>query len=79
MAVLEEFLCLQNGTDVRGIALNGVEGEPITLDGVKAASIAKAFCIWLKEKLNKASICVAVGYDSRLSAPMLSVAITEAI
>ena len=79
MAVLEEFLCLQNGTDVRGIALNGVEGEPITLDGVKAASIAKAFCIWLKEKLNKASVCVAVGYDSRLSAPMLSVAITDAI
>ena len=79
MAILEEFLRLQNGTDVRGVALDGVEGEPITLDGAKAANIAKAFCLWLKEKVNKPSVCVAVGYDSRLSAPMLSGAITDAI
>ena len=64
---------------MRGIALDGIEGELITFDGAKAASIAKAFCIWLKEKLNKVKVCVAVGYDSRLSASMLSEAITDAI
>ena len=27
---LQEYLNLKNGTDVRGVALNGVEGEPLT-------------------------------------------------
>jgi phosphomannomutase len=79
MVTLEELLCLQNGTDVRGVALAGVEDEPITLDEEKVASIAKAFCVWLKEKLNKSHVCVAVGYDSRLSSPMLSNVITNAL
>ena len=79
MAVLEEFLCLQNGTDVRGVALDGIENEPITLDVNKVASIAKAFCVWLKQRLNKSSVSIAVGHDSRLSAPILSAAIMDAI
>lgn len=79
MKDLQEFLRLQNGTDVRGVALEGIEGEPVTLDEESATEIAKAFCAWLKEKTNQSSVCVAVGYDSRLSAPALSKAVLQGI
>ena len=37
---------LQNGSDVRGVALAGVENEPVTLDdaAVRAIAALRAFC-----------------------------------
>lgn len=63
---------LQNGSDIRGIALEGIEGEYVNLtDGVTRA-IAKAFVVWLNERKGERKQTVAVGSDSRLSSPAAS-------
>ncbi|MBQ8290955.1 MAG: phosphomannomutase/phosphoglucomutase [Clostridia bacterium] len=76
---LQDYLNLRNGTDVRGVALEGIEGEPITLTEEAAANIAKAFCVWLISHTGKTTVRVAVGYDSRLSAPALCKAVVAGI
>ncbi len=76
---LEEYLKLRNGTDVRGVACEGVEGEPVTLTEEKASYIAKAFCVWLGERIHAKRVTVAVGYDSRISSPALCEAIVKGI
>ena len=60
---------LQNGSDVRGIALEGIEGEHVNLDGKAAYEIAKAFAIWLEEKTGKKNVKITLGRDSRISGP----------
>ena len=68
---LQEYLHLRNGTDVRGVAVDGVAGEPITLTPAAAQNIVAAFCKWLSEKTGKQKLLIAVGHDSRISAPIL--------
>ncbi|MGO5358736.1 phosphomannomutase/phosphoglucomutase [Anaerofustis sp. LCP19S3_F7] len=63
---------LQNGSDVRGIALEGVKGEEVNLTNEASYKIAKAFSIWLKKRLNKDSVKITLGRDSRLSGPALA-------
>lgn len=60
---------LQNGSDVRGIALEGIEGEHVNLDAQAAFRIAAAFGKWLKERLGKDSVKITLGRDSRISGP----------
>lgn len=65
---------LQNGSDVRGVALEGVEGEPVTLNTEAAFLIGAAFVEWLAEKKGKApkDLAVGVGRDPRLSGASLA-------
>ncbi len=76
---LQDYLNLRNGTDVRGVASEGVVGEPVTLTDEAAEHIAKAFCVWLCERTGKKRVTVAVGYDSRISSPELCDAVVEGI
>lgn len=76
---LNEYLALRNGTDVRGIASEGVAGEHVTLTEEAAETIAKAFCVWLIGKTGKTRVRVAVGHDSRISAPALCAAVVKGI
>ena len=69
---LRDYLALRNGTDVRGIASEGVAGEYINLTPGRAENIAAAFCLWLRAKTGKEKVCIAVGHDSRISAQSLS-------
>ena len=41
---------LQNGSDIRGIALAGVDGEEPNLTEDTASLLAHGFCAWLSEK-----------------------------
>ena len=41
----KEFLGLKNGSDVRGIATEGVQGQAVNLTPEAAEYIAKAFCV----------------------------------
>ena len=68
------LLKLQNGSDVRGVALDGVEGEPVTLNEEAAFLIADAFAEWLAKKLKKETkdVVIAIGRDPRLSGPALA-------
>ncbi len=76
---LQEYLKLRNGTDVRGVACEGVEGEEVTLTEEAVANIAKAFCVWLISHTGRTTVTVAVGYDSRITSPTLCDAVVEGI
>ncbi len=62
---------LQNGSDIRGIALPGVKGETVNLTEERIYRIALAFSRWLEEKykLENEKPVVSVGCDSRLTGP----------
>ena len=57
---MEDLRKLQNGSDVRGIAMEGVPGEEINLTTERAAVIARAFVLWL-EKLIRYTAGMAAG------------------
>lgn len=76
---LKDYLNLKNGSDVRGIACEGVEGEKVNLTAEAVGNIAKAFCVWLSSRTGKTQVGVAVGYDSRISAPTLCDAVLNGI
>lgn len=64
---------LQNGSDIRGIAMEGVEGETINLGVEEAKRLSKGFLLWLSKKSGKKAtdLKVAIGRDPRLSGEKL--------
>ncbi len=69
----EYWKSFKSGTDVRAVAMDGVEGEPLTLTDEVVDRIVSAFVCWLSQKSGKAvnSLTVAIGRDSRLSGPRI--------
>lgn len=78
--MIESWSKLQNGTDIRGIAI-GNEQEPANLTPSIVKAIGYGFKTWLVEvkKVPKAGSKVAVGIDSRLSGPELKRALIEGL
>lgn len=74
-----DYAKLQNGSDIRGVALEGIEGQHINLTGQACRDIGRGFALWLKRMAGKDSLRVAVGRDSRLSGPDLCKWICEAM
>ena len=67
-----DYKKLQNGSDIRGVALEGIEGQHVNLTEDVVKNIGRGFALWLQAKSGKnAGIRVAVGRDSRLSGKML--------
>ena len=64
-----QFKKLQNGNDVRGVAI-ATSDEPRTLSAGAVTFIAASFAAFLAKKTNKqaASLRIGIGHDSRLSA-----------
>lgn len=63
---------LQNGSDIRGVAMQGVKGESINLSNEVVEQLGKAFAHWLKQKKQvDVKLQVAVGMDSRLTGSAL--------
>ena len=64
---------LQNGSDIRGVAIEGVPNEPVNLTPEVVQRLGQAFTVWLATKLGKpaTALQMAVGRDSRLSGPDL--------
>jgi len=62
---------LQNGSDIRGVALEGVEGESVNLTPAVAEALGKAFVKWLKDFSHQTEVSVSVGTDSRISGPII--------
>jgi phosphomannomutase len=77
--LMDKWFKLQNGSDVRGVALEGVEGEPVTLTEGIAGTIGYAFAQWLKQRTGKSGLKVAVGHDSRLSADAIKTAVFQGL
>ena len=63
----------KSGTDIRGVASEGVEGEPLNLTNEAVKNMAGGFALWLSEKTNKkaSDLKISIGRDSRISGPAL--------
>lgn len=70
---------LQNGSDIRGIALEGIPGENVNLTPEVVTTIAGAFVTWLRRRVGRDEVTLAVGTDSRLSGPALKDAFIKGI
>lgn len=70
---MNRYLKLQNGSDIRGVAIDGVSGENVNLTTKEAFNIALSFSKWLSNKSDKPvdQLSISVGSDSRLSADSL--------
>ncbi len=73
------WAALQNGSDIRGVALEGVAGQPVNLTPEVVTILGKAFATWVAAAVQKpvAELTIAVGRDSRLSGPTLMQAAIE--
>jgi len=68
-----DYSKLQNGSDIRGVALPGVEGEDVNLTPQAVGHIARGFAAWLRRRTGRgAGLRVALGRDSRLSGPAMA-------
>ncbi|MGP1458539.1 MAG: phosphomannomutase/phosphoglucomutase [Treponema sp.] len=76
-----DFLKLQNGSDIRGVALEGVDGEHVNLTPEVCRNIGAAFALWLAEKTGRKpqTLVIGVGRDSRLSGEALEQSIVEGL
>ena len=65
------FSQLQNGSDIRGVALDLNPAEPVNLDNFAVKKIAEGFLIHMMEKTgkNESDLTISLGRDSRLSGP----------
>ncbi len=72
MKVQLNYKKLQNGSDIRGVAMEGIKGEEVNLSEKVAEKLGKAFAHWLiQKKQADAKLIVAVGMDSRITGPKL--------
>ncbi len=64
-----DLLKLQNGSDVRGIALEGVQGEHVNLTKEAANLIGQSFAAWLSKKCKKdiKELKIGIGRDARVT------------
>ena len=74
-----DLLKLKSGTDVRGVASEGIAGEPINLTDEAVILIVKAFLKRQCQKLGVPSVKIAVGNDSRISANRIVNAVKTAV
>ena len=78
---MNEWLVLQNGSDIRGVASEGVAGQAVNLTDPVVRAIGCAFSRWLGQRLGGAgnSLRIAVGQDSRISAERIKQAMGAGI
>lgn len=71
----------KSGTDIRGVASEGVAGQEINLTDEVVEKISAGFVLWLSEKAQKpaSQLTISVGHDSRISASRIQAAVTRAL
>ncbi len=75
-----DYKKLQNGSDIRGVALEGIAGQSVNLTETVCRDIGRGFALWLCDRLGKKQgIRVSVGRDSRLSGETLCAWICDAM
>lgn len=69
----------KSGTDIRGVASEGVEGQSVNLTDNVIANMADGFVLWLSNKVGKKpeELTISVGRDSRISGPHIMELTTE--
>ncbi len=74
-----ELLKFKSGSDIRGTAVEGVEGQPLELTDERVTKMAKGFYLWLSKRNPNKSLKISLGHDSRISAPRLSACVKKAL
>ena len=76
-----EWKRLKSGTDIRGVAMDGVENQPLDLTDPVVERIAAGFALFLSERARKpgSGLTISVGRDSRLSGPRIRAAVVRAL
>lgn len=71
----------KSGTDIRGVASDGVEGEALNMTDEAVKAMAGGFASWLSEKVQKDAkdLTVSVGRDSRISGERILTAVSETL
>ena len=71
----------KSGTDIRGVAVDGVEGQKVNLTDESICAITDGFVKWLCDKTSKKAneLTVAVGRDSRISGPHIMEVVENAL
>ncbi|KAG8503540.1 hypothetical protein CXB51_001504 [Gossypium anomalum] len=78
---MDKIRRLQNGSDVRGVALEGEKGRTVDLTPPAVEAIAESFGEWIIKALEKErgrpveDVTVSLGKDPRISGASLSVAV----
>lgn len=76
-----DYSKLQNGSDIRGVAMETPNAPPVNFDGETAGRLALGFLNLLVKRtgITPHELKVAVGRDSRLSGPSIESAICRAL
>ena len=76
---MSDLMKLQNGSDIRGVAVEGVDGENVNLTPENCRKIGCAYVSWLAKKLDvdAEALRIGVGRDSRITGPDLADALME--
>lgn len=71
----------KSGTDIRGVASEGVAGEEVNLTDENIEKMTAGFALWLSDSVKKdvSALKVAVGHDSRISADRIQAAVTRTL
>ena len=77
----KQWSSLKNGSDIRGVASEGIAGMDINLTDEAVEAIMKGFVAFLANKYSLAAdkITVAIGHDSRISAQRIKAACIRAV
>lgn len=75
----KDLLKLQNGSDIRGVAVEGVAGENVNLTEEAVNKIASGFVKFLADKLGKKNLKIAIGNDSRITADKIKTAAIKSL
>ncbi|MGN1050763.1 MAG: phosphomannomutase/phosphoglucomutase [Acutalibacteraceae bacterium] len=73
----EYFKKFKSGTDIRGVASEGVPGENINLTDENIKKMSYGFILWLSKRIDKkvGDLTVSVGRDSRISGERIASAV----
>ncbi len=75
---MDNLTYLKSGTDIRGTAIE-MNGKAVDLTDARLESIVNALVAFLKKKLQKDALTIAVGYDSRVSSQRIFEAVTKTL
>jgi len=75
----EKYHILKSGTDIRGVAVEGVPGDEVNLTDDVIAEMAYGYVLWVEDKLGKKSneLTMAVGHDCRISGERIAAVVIE--
>lgn len=78
---MTDFKKLQNGSDIRGVAIETEGGKPVNLTQNSVVRIGAAFALFAADRANKpvSELRIAIGRDSRLSGEQLTVWLADGI